>query len=706
MQDRQTELIYHPRELLSLQGVERILCVAPHPDDEILGCGGLLAAAVDAGCSVHALILTCGQQGAAEPQAVQAADLAAERRQESVAAAAVIGMPEPTFLGFQDRALRYDAALVKAISDAIDQHRPQVLLLPSLSEPHPDHQATALAGLAAAVAAAAGLHSVLFYECGAPLHANAHFPIDAVAERKWRALQCFSSQLGVEDYEPHARAMATLRAFGLRPPCQQAESFFRVNLAAVREKGALAALPQWPWVRERLELANDPRQLPLISVLVRSMNRACLPEALASVALQTYPNVELVVVNASGLPHRPLDYLPPGLHWRIVPAPAAPDAPAAGPPGFPPGSADAAPAALGRAAAANLALAEAKGELALFLDDDDLLQPQHLERLVAALQSKPRAAGAYAGVRVETHDGAHVRDYDLPWSRQRLLGINYLPIHAVLFRMDRVRQQALRFDESLPVLEDWQFWVQLTDGADLVHCPGVSAVYRQGLGQSALGDVQHPHHWRTWHRHLLQQWTLRAPPDQLEETLAWHAVELDRTQADGAHRVSEYSVMEARLEQALALARQHESAHQSLQQRLQAFSQESLAALALKESALQAQAAQASRLLAEREAEAQRFAANAQRELDAAQAQLHALASEQAILLQAKEAELQRFASQAQMREAELEATRLRLQQELNLAQAELAARRAELAAVYTSRSWRWTAPLRRGTGPAGPHDA
>jgi hypothetical protein len=554
---------------------------------------------------------------------------------------------------------------------------------------------------------------VLFYECGAPLHANVHFPIDAVAERKWRALQCFTSQLGVEDYEPHARAMATLRAFGLRPPCQQAESFFRVDLAAVREKGALAALPQWPWVRERLALANDPQQLPLVSVLVRSMNRACLPEALASVSLQTYPHVELVVVNASGQPHRPLDFLPPGLPWRIVQAGEASPTRVASTPASTADGALAPPGALGRAAAANLALAEARGEVALFLDDDDLLQPQHLERLVAAVQAQPTAAGAYAGVRVETHDGTHLRDYDLPWSRQRLLGVNYLPIHAVLFRMDRVREQALRFDESLPVLEDWQFWVQLTEGADLIHCPGVSAVYRQGLGQSALGDAHHPHHWRIWHRRLLQQWMQRASQDQLAEALAWHAVELDRTQADAAQRAEElraatlrWEHAQSELQNAQSLAREQESARHSLLQQLEAFGRESQAALDHKESTLQLQAAEAARLLAEREAEAQRFAAEAQLELSALQAQLQSFGLEVRQTLDAKEAELQRLAAEAQRalqaRDAERHALEQRLQQQLDDLKAQLLSRENELGAVYASRSWRWTAPLRRGPRPPG----
>lgn len=676
MQDRQPELIFHPRDLLSLDGVDRVLCVAPHPDDEVIGCGGLLAAWADRGCAVHVLILTCGQQGSGPaPQAAQAeqaeqdpqadpgdlTDLAARRRQESLQAAVALGTPQPTFLRLADRALRYDATLVAALARAIAQHAPQVLLLPSLSEPHPDHQAAALAGLAAARDAAPGLHTVLFYECGAPLHANVHFPIDAVAPRKWQALQCFTSQLGVEDYEPHARALAALRAFGLRPPCRQAEAFFRVDLQAVREKGALAALPQWPWVRERLDLANDPAQLPLVSVLVRSMNRACLPEALASVALQTHANLELVVVNASGAPHRPLDFLPPTLPRRVVSPPQTPALPEAPPP--PALSSVEGPC--GRAQAANLALAAAQGEYALFLDDDDLLQPQHLERLIAALQAHPQAVGAYAGVRVETHDGAHLRDYDLPWSRQRLQGVNYLPIHAVLFRMDRVRQRGLRFNEQLPVLEDWDFWLRLTEGADLVHCPGVSAVYRQGLGQSALGDAQHPHHWRVWHRRLLLQRVQSLAPEALAELLAWHAVELDRTQAGADRQDAELRTTQAALQQtqatlldARSLAQQHQAARDALQQQLLAFGRESQAALDAKE------------------AELQRFGEQARQALDA------------------KEAELQRVAADARRALQERDA-------QLAAVQAELARRQAELRAIHASRSWRWTAVLRRGGGPA-----
>ena len=750
MQDQKPELTYHPRNLLSWPGVERVLCVAPHPDDEVFGCGGLLAALVDHGCRVQTVILTCGGAGGGGENPSSSPDeqaLIAQRREESSQAAKALGTPPPEFLSFDDRSLRYGPALKAALAGAIQQHAPQLLLLPSLSEPHPDHQAAALAGLAAAREASPSLRTVLFYESGAPLHANVHFPIDAVAERKWQAVRCFTSQLGVEDYEGHARAMAALRAFGLRPACREAESFFQADMAAVREKGALAALPQWPWVRERLELANDPAQLPLVSVLVRSMNRACLPEALASVALQTHANLELVLINASGQPHAPLDYLPPTLPWRLIEPPHSPsDLPGAA-------------RSCGRAHAANLALQAAQGELALFLDDDDLLEPQHLERLIAALADRPQAVGAYAGVRVETHDGTHLRDYDLPWSRERLQGVNFLPIHAVLFRMQTVRERGLRFDEELPVLEDWDFWLQLTEGADLVHCPGVSAVYRQGLGQSALGDPDHPNHWRVWHRRLLERWASKNPPEVLAATLAWNAMALDRSQSELALQVTALKAEIARqqqaqrdesahsqaLESSLALAQaevqQHLAARDALQSQLELFSRESQSALAAKDTELQCLGAEVALRLAEREVQAQQFAAQAQRDLDASQALLHLQAAEHAHQLQAKEAELQRFSLEVQRtldaKEAELQrvaaeahhalqaqstaqqALRERMAQEhaaaldvlsrelatlrhqISQAEAERSQRESELRAVLASRSWRWTAALRRGPGVA-----
>jgi LmbE family N-acetylglucosaminyl deacetylase len=686
MRDRETELHYYPKDILSLQGVPRVLCVAPHPDDEVLGCAGALALFVQQGARVQSIIVTQGDKALG----IYSADHAAERIEESRRAAKILGSSPPEFLGFEDRALSYNTALVNALQLSmhryLDAEVPGLLLLPSLSEPHPDHQAVALAGLSAALDWVGPLR-VLFYEIGAPLHPNTYLDITSVAGIKWQAVAQFESQLGLQSYESHAKAFASLRAFGLAG-CKAAEAFFEVDLAKVKRSGPLAALPQWPWVRSQLELANGPQDLPLVSVLVRSMNRPSLAETLASVVQQTYSNIEIVVVNAAGQKHAPLSYLPEQLQFRLVE-----------PSNF---------ASLDRSAAANLALDDAQGSLALFLDDDDLLAPEHLQRLVQALNDKPDVVGAYSGVQVVGADGQVIREYDMPWSPHRMAGINFLPIHAVLFRMNAVRERQIRFDTTLPVLEDWDFWRQLTQEHDLIHCPGVSAVYRQGLGQSGLSDPDHINHWKKWHRQLLERYLTSATVHQTAEALAWHAIELDQLSV----RLDQLVLQERALQKQFAQGqtdlrlleqqtRQHVQARDQLQRELERYSLQMQAELSAQEAKLQSFAAQSMAALSAKEAQLQEFSQKIQQALTEKEAQLQELSESSQQALSEKEAQLQAFSESSQQalseKEAQLQAFSETSQQALIEKEAQLQKERSqklelqkELDAIQSSRLWRW----------------
>lgn len=717
MRDRETERNYYPQHMLSLQAVARAVCVAPHPDDEVFGCGGLLALLAQQGTPVRSLVLTGGDK--AQDSRTSDPEHARQRRSESGQAASILGTQPPRFLDFEDRHLAYSPALVQAIASELTEAlqadsgtaaaaQPLLLLLPSLAEAHPDHQAAALAGLAAAQAHTGPLR-VLFYEVGTPQAPNTFLDITSVAERKWQAVAVFGSQLGIESYESHARAFASLRAFGLPAGCTAAEAYFEVDLDAVRKGGPLAALPQWPWVRQRLQLANAPSQLPLVSVLIRSMDRASLTETLASVALQTHANLEVVVVNASGHPHSPLHYAPEHLQLRVV-------QPSGG-------------AALGRAAAANFALEQARGELALFLDDDDLIDPDHLSRLVQTLHAQPRAVAAYTGVRVVSASGEVVRDYDIPWSAHRLAAINFLPIHAVLFRLQTVREHALRFDPDLPVLEDWDFWHQLAQDREFVHCPGVSALYRQGLGQSGLGNAEGDTHWKTWHLKLLQKYVAAGTEVQNAHALAWHAIELDRLTAEhGALTAHNAQALELRRQQRVqsasqlleqqSLAEQERVARLALQQELDAYSRqvradfeaqqsqmlafarESQQALASKEAQLQAMAEESRQALDAKEAQLQTFAQESRRMLDARQAQLQAMADEHRQALASLQDELQRVQDAHRGTLQSLEVRLQHLQGQLDLKAEELQAANDQLDRIYASFWWRWARPLLGALAP------
>lgn len=543
MRATQTEAAYYPAEPLQPGRIQSVLCIAPHPDDEILGCGGLLAQLAASLCRVEVLILSGGENATG----TQSPELAERRRQESLRAARVLGLPEPAFLQLPDRGMQYAEPLIETIKSALERSAPQYLLLPSLSEPHPDHQAVALAGLAAAQRSRFP-QTVLFYEVGAPLHPNSILDISKTADLKWQALDEFTSQEAIQPYKVHSQALGVLRAFGRGAGCTHAEAFFQVDAASLRASGASVALPFWPAVRVRQHLVNSPQQLPLVSVLIRSMDRSQLSEAIACVAMQTYPHIELVVVNASGRPHSPVQYPRHRLAFQLVePGEPGPPGAAAGQPG----DCVSLPAS-GRPQAANLALRAARGELALFLDDDDLLEPNHIERLVDALAANPQAMAAYAGVRVDGQAGPGLRIYDLPWSPHRLKGINFLPIHAVVFRLDCVRQSAQSFDESLPVLEDWDFWRKLAQAGEFVHCPGVSAVYRQNHGASKIGDSEHENHWLRWHLLLTERYLQGNSPAENAKTMAWHAIELDKQQAHTERLLAEKDTQRQRVEELTA----------------------------------------------------------------------------------------------------------------------------------------------------------
>ena len=369
------------------------------------------------------------------------------------------------------------------------------------------------------------------------------------------------------------------------------------------------------------------------------------------------------------------------------------------------------------------------------------------------MHEQPSAAGAYSGVQVVGAEGQILREYDMPWSRHRLTGINFLPIHAVLFRMDAVREQQIRFDTELPVLEDWDFWRHLCQGRELVHCPGVTAVYRQGLGQSGLSDPEHANHWKAWHKQLLQRYLSQEPLHDATEVLAWHAIELDKlgVQLDRLRLLQKTT--QAQLAQSQAdlhlqkqQALQHQQARDQLRQelerfslqmqtelsaqeaKLQSFAAQSTAALSAKELQLQAQAHQHLQTLADKEAELQRFAAQSQSAISEKEAELQRFAAQSQNALADKEAQLQRFAQESQQalveketqlqefaqqslkalsdKDAHLQQVTADYQQELAYKefqfQRELLHRQQlqeSLHAIQSTRWWRWGLALRRLMG-------
>ncbi len=190
------------------------------------------------------------------------------------------------------------------------------------------------------------------------------------------------------------------------------------------------------------------------------MGRATLTDSIFSVLTQDFTDWELLVVNASG---QSLNSLPEHVAGAITQLIE---------PGEP----------LNRSSAANVLLDASRGKYVVFLDDDDKFLSGHLSKLVQCLDAHEELVAAYSDTQCLTQTGSSgqastsviERDFD-PVALQLQ---NYLPIHSVLFRKARVLELPVsRFDHSLTLFEDWDFWLQLVEKGPFKRVPGATAVY-------------------------------------------------------------------------------------------------------------------------------------------------------------------------------------------------------------------------------------
>ncbi len=144
-------------ETLALGPSDRVLVLAPHPDDESAATGGLLQHALAAGAAALVLFFTDGDNN---PWAQRATELrwrigsadrarfALRRRAEVRAALAQLGVPESAvrFLGYPDQSttdllLHGNELALGKLAGEIAAWRPTILVGPSLLDLHPDHSA-------------------------------------------------------------------------------------------------------------------------------------------------------------------------------------------------------------------------------------------------------------------------------------------------------------------------------------------------------------------------------------------------------------------------------------------------------------------------------------------------------------------------------------------------------------------------------------
>ncbi len=156
-----------------------ILALAPHPDDEALGCAGTLLLLNKAGAESTVVFLTNGERLRNTPSA----NLSEERKKEARHASKLLGCQEPRFLEFPDSKIKgYSAEIADTISSLIKKNRPDILFAPSPIDYHEDHLATS--GIAFNVWSSFPSTTLAFYEIYSTLRFNHLTDITEVVEEK------------------------------------------------------------------------------------------------------------------------------------------------------------------------------------------------------------------------------------------------------------------------------------------------------------------------------------------------------------------------------------------------------------------------------------------------------------------------------------------------------------------------------------------
>jgi LmbE family N-acetylglucosaminyl deacetylase len=187
-----------------------VLVIAPHPDDESIGCGGTICAHSDRGDSVSVAFLTSGEAGL---QALPEDAARQVRERESAHAAAILGISSLNFLRRPDGHLEECAEeSANRLRPVIEREQPDLIYVTHEADWHPDHRACLPIVRAALGNRSCSMPRVLCYEILTPLREYDRVEdITPMMPRKLRAVRAHRSQVRQLRYDRGARALNEYR---------------------------------------------------------------------------------------------------------------------------------------------------------------------------------------------------------------------------------------------------------------------------------------------------------------------------------------------------------------------------------------------------------------------------------------------------------------------------------------------------------------
>ena len=208
----------------------KVLVIAPHPDDDIIGCGGALVKHLKAKDQVKIVYLCDGSLGSPEGKRLsqsEKAQLVKIREVEARESAEIIGVSDLIFWRYKDGHLVLNNTSKKLMNALLESFDPDIVYVPSFDDPNSDHAETVKI-LAAALSGVKVNPQIVNYEVWQPVFANRIVDVTAEFAKKKQALEIHRSQLKSRNYSIAIEGLAMYRA-GTYGAGGFAEAFFVCN---------------------------------------------------------------------------------------------------------------------------------------------------------------------------------------------------------------------------------------------------------------------------------------------------------------------------------------------------------------------------------------------------------------------------------------------------------------------------------------------
>jgi LmbE family N-acetylglucosaminyl deacetylase len=215
--------------------MSRILVLAPHPDDEAIGCGGTLLHHARQCDEVHVVFLTSGEKGG---HGRSEAETIRVREAEAHAAGKILGVSKIEFWHLPDGAVRPTLAAIERLQKKLKQFKPDKIYVTHDREMHPDHRGavrlleSSLQAVRRTRHAKTWTPTVLGYEVWTPIQKLSEIvDISPFLEKKLRAVKTYRSQCAVVGFVEAVRGLNRYRGeMHSWPGGDYAEVFTRLKI--------------------------------------------------------------------------------------------------------------------------------------------------------------------------------------------------------------------------------------------------------------------------------------------------------------------------------------------------------------------------------------------------------------------------------------------------------------------------------------------